>query len=208
MLDLAFGRDSCLRSHVSGVAHGLHHSHARRVKMYVADCLLQAQLHCLGWLRKLCIENPPDIVLSRLAWDETSEVLTLCLPTSWVHGAAALHLAHHGCAGAADRWLAARGQAASRHRLDLDCAASCGEDPFGRRALPQPIPQLRGEAHHDGEAAAVPAGKVRDGLPRDRRRPCKHGSRCTCSTRPLRHKALGPGGRSKLTWCAVYISSS
>jgi len=82
MLDLAFGRDSCLRSHVAGVVHGLHPCHARRVKMYVADCLLQAQLHCLGWLCKLCTENPPDIVLSRLAWDETGEVLTLCLPTS------------------------------------------------------------------------------------------------------------------------------
>ena len=82
MLDLTFGRDSCFRSHVSGVVHGIHPSHARRVKIYVADCLLQAQLHCLGWLCKLCIESPPDIVLSRLAWDETDEVLTMCLPTS------------------------------------------------------------------------------------------------------------------------------
>lgn len=82
ILDIGFGQDSHRRSSVLAAIHGISETHARSMKLYSADCFLFTELHCLGWLCKICTEDPPDYALSRLAWDETAERLTLCLPAA------------------------------------------------------------------------------------------------------------------------------
>lgn len=82
MLDLAFGSDSHRSSKVNAAIFGISPRHSRRMLVYAADCFMTTQLKCLGALVKLCCERPPDIVISRLAWDETGEKLTLNVPNS------------------------------------------------------------------------------------------------------------------------------
>ena len=82
VLDMSFGKDAHLGSKALGIAYGVDRAHARRMRIYTADCFLRAQLYLLGWRCKLATDRQPDIVVSRLAWDETGEKLTSCLPQS------------------------------------------------------------------------------------------------------------------------------
>jgi len=82
VLDLAFGENSKFRrSHLASIFL-VSSKWVGALQVLAADTYLHFQRHSLGRLVMLCDRHPPKFAISRTAWDETGEKLTLDVPNA------------------------------------------------------------------------------------------------------------------------------